>query len=86
MIDLTVTDRTVAKSACTECGYVVDAVTGPAIPREGDVSVCLNCGEIHLFGPGLSLVKLAPGARAEMEADESVELLVRTIRERGRFR
>lgn len=49
-------------SACPNCGKVMDAATAVdgsgAVPQEGDVSVCLYCGEALQFGPDLDLERL----------------------------
>ena len=37
---------------CVSCGYAIDAASGvinsKAIPKEGDISICLNCGHIYV--------------------------------------
>lgn len=46
------------KQACTACGKQLDAVShvkGDAIPDEGDISLCLYCGHIMVFGQDLIL-------------------------------
>lgn len=49
----------VPESACPTCGKVMDMATatdGSGVsPVEGDVTVCIGCGDALSFGPGLSL-------------------------------
>lgn len=44
---------------CPTCGYVVDSATHVGdkeiSPNDGDLSLCLKCGEILVFNPDLSL-------------------------------
>lgn len=53
------TDTRTRPNLCTKCGYMVDAATGVSngrdIPKPGDVSVCLNCGAVHIFTIALLL-------------------------------
>jgi hypothetical protein len=45
---------------CPWCGYGFDCATSPAAksgPKEGDVSVCFNCGELAQFNTDLTLRK-----------------------------
>jgi hypothetical protein len=40
------------ESACPKCGYVADAATclkGKGHPSPGDLSLCINCGQICEF-------------------------------------
>lgn len=50
-------------SACPSCGYVMDAstaVTDPnAVPKPGDLTICIKCGTPLQYGPGLMLQKLS---------------------------
>ena len=48
----------VPKSECPCCGKTIDRAAGlncPDAPREGDVAVCIGCGAVNEFGPGLVL-------------------------------
>lgn len=43
---------------CPTCGYEMDAATdiaGDARPSVGDISLCVNCGEVLEFCEGLRL-------------------------------
>lgn len=45
-------------STCPHCQYEMDACTsvdGDAVPKEGDISVCLNCGSFLEFNHELGL-------------------------------
>lgn len=49
------TTRTPEDNCCTKCGKRVDAATDPDqfsrnVPSEGDVSICLYCGNIMVYG------------------------------------
>lgn len=52
----------VPESACPTCGKVMDMATatdGSGVsPVEGDVTVCIGCGDALTFGPGLALAPL----------------------------
>ena len=36
---------------CSRCGYAMDAASpafnNNSVPKQGDLSICLNCGEAH---------------------------------------
>jgi hypothetical protein len=37
---------------CSRCGYVMDAASAlgeNAVPAQGDVSICLNCGALYML-------------------------------------
>lgn len=42
---------------CPNCGYKFDAHTsitdGRTEPQDGDISICLKCGEVHQFNNGV---------------------------------
>lgn len=48
-------DSEVPDSQCCECGYGLDRVTGPTVPKEGDFSLCINCGSLNIFNADLTL-------------------------------
>lgn len=41
---------------CQECGYCIDSVTSvqdtAAIPKDGSISICLNCGFLYEMQSG----------------------------------
>ena len=48
------------ESLCPECGYKLDAATcvegdGANPPDPGDVSYCLNCGQVLIYAENLSV-------------------------------
>jgi hypothetical protein len=53
------TDHRVPLSPCPHCGRAVDAASiddgSGEPPGPGDVSICLGCGKIMLFGPAPAL-------------------------------
>ena len=61
---------------------------GLARPCPGDVSVCLNCGQVSSFNDILVLKPLGPDAQAKLPDAIKARLaeIVRLIRERGRIR
>ncbi len=64
---------------CSTCGYLMDAASGfteDAVPTEGDVSSCLNCGGLHT---------LHGGARHKMTLAERAALPRETLRELTRL-
>lgn len=44
---------------CPHCGYLMDTIAnmkeGGRPPRQGDFSLCLNCGTIFIFGEGMAV-------------------------------
>jgi hypothetical protein len=81
----------VKESVCCTCGHKLNdctAVNGPnAKPRYGDISVCLNCGEIFVFEHDLSvrpaeLNDLMKLGKVERRVVDQVQ---RIIRKRGRL-
>ncbi len=56
-----------AESRCPSCNTVLDESSGISdakAPREGDVSICIYCGAILVFGPKLVL---RPPTAAELD-------------------
>lgn len=56
-------------SPCPKCNYRLDAATlvrpGTALPKPGDFTICLRCGEVLIFGDELALrVAMANDVRA----------------------
>lgn len=66
---------------CPHCLYRMDSATGMSgtgPPEEGDFSMCLNCGAVLAFGPGLLLRSLRSGELEGVPPD--------LLRELGRLR
>lgn len=81
------------ESRCPQCNYKLDAASvaegEDRLPCEGDVSVCLNCGQVMKYQADLTLRQITAHEIAEiMEAPESwavIEKAQMFIRQRGRF-
>jgi hypothetical protein len=59
------TETRLPSTACSSCGYVFDAVSSmyeSATPKDGDVSMCISCGQVMVFTNG----KLRNPTYAEM--------------------
>lgn len=47
-------------NVCPHCGYITDQIghlTDKKLPRKGDMSFCIKCGNASEFGADLKLVK-----------------------------
>lgn len=59
------------ESICGFCGHRFNASTGveaeAAIPHPGDVSICIECGEIHIFGEDMKPRALTDTERVEIQ-------------------
>jgi hypothetical protein len=84
-------ERSLPTSFCPICRYEMDSATCVekelAEPSAGDLSVCLNCGELLQFNEILVLRLLPTTQRADID-EESQKLLTRAselIRKRGRI-
>lgn len=49
-------------SKCPYCGYLCDSATNTVEnarkPREGDLTICIKCGEISKFGKNYEILKM----------------------------
>lgn len=81
---------------CGTCGYVMDAsiaTDGPDVtPREQDITLCINCGGVHVREAGKwrpvttrEFTALTPGERADVcKAQRTIRKLIPIDpRERG---
>ena len=75
---------------CPACGYMFDRATsleGGRKPEEGDLSICLSCGDLGMFKADGTLTSVTDVAAllAEMEPKtrRNVELSRQFIRARG---
>ena len=60
----------VPESPCPHCGKKLDAAADPlgtATPSPGDLTLCLDCGEMSEIGADLRLGPLSPGALERIE-------------------
>ncbi|MCV5754441.1 hypothetical protein OFN51_37160, partial [Escherichia coli] len=50
---MTKRDTRLSDITCATCGYRLDAASeiggGNAIPEDGNISVCLNCGQVGFY-------------------------------------
>lgn len=49
---------TIEPTACPSCGHKIDAATsayGDYEPAEGDISLCIRCANVSIFGNDLTL-------------------------------
>jgi len=72
---------------CPTCGEQLDAATpidGEATPTEGDLSICLYCGEIMEFAEGMKLVKadIESIVTADFIELQKAQKIVRAFKER----
>ena len=75
-------DTRTPKSPCPICGYVMDAATmvnGSAGPKPGDVSICMRCGAVNLFGEDLTIRAPTADEKTAIMASENWRLIQRTV-------
>jgi hypothetical protein len=80
-------------SFCPECFYRMDSaecIHGDGKPKSGDASICLNCGELLIFKPDLSLRRTTWLERSAMEQSpkqwQKIRKAQQLIAQRGRIR
>lgn len=66
--------RTPVPSTCTNCGKVLTAVSIPGLgpvpePSVGDVTACLDCHHVMVFGDDMVLRDLTDAESAEIAGD-----------------
>lgn len=70
------TDPRVAPSTCPVCGKHLDAATNPEDPsarsEPGDVSICLWCQSVLIFGEDLALQLPDPEAAAALYSNQEI--------------
>lgn len=74
---------------CPACGYIVNAAadifdSGSAGPEVGDLSICLNCGELMVIMEHSQLASATDDDRNDLSPD--AERAIAAIKMRGRFR
>jgi hypothetical protein len=66
-------------SRCPHCGHILDAASvleGPTPkPVEGDLSICLGCGEVSQFDRRSRLRPVTASILADLDPDEAADLL-----------
>ena len=64
----------VRENACPTCGCVLDAASAadlsPTMPEAGDISICIQCGEILQFDKHMKLNKIS---EAELNRIASID-------------
>lgn len=64
-------DTRVPRTTCPSCKKKLDAafsIKGRS-PSEGDISICINCAEILVFGKDLILEEITDEIRKKMKAE-----------------
>lgn len=72
------------ESKCPVCGHILDAATsinGEFEPRPGDVTLCVQCGEILIFNKDLR--GRIPTAEEKLQYGDMPEVIVAQIFIRG---
>lgn len=63
--------------ACPHCGYVCDACLSvkneDARPKEGSISLCINCGEFAMFNADLTLREFTDEEETEIMTDPGIK-------------
>jgi len=69
--------------ACPFCGHVCNAAStldgDTAPPEEGDASVCLECGSLVIYGPGLRLRRPTRRQTRELCAYPEVAAVLKAV-------
>ncbi len=66
------TIRQFKKNSCSTCKANIDSITSfdHKIPKPGDVSICVYCGEILRFDVNLNLIKLTELEKEQIKAKD----------------
>jgi hypothetical protein len=77
---------------CPQCDYELTSVSnalGKGAPDRGDVSLCLNCGQLLIFDRDICPRKASAGEVRELMKDPVawavIERMQRLITQRGRY-
>jgi len=64
------------ESRCHGCGHTLDAVRGPGgrPPRAGDISICIDCGAVHIFNADGTIRIPTPEESKKLECLQGVIL------------
>lgn len=67
--------RTNPNNICGHCGNPLDAATTASnhSPREGDISICVYCGNINIFQKDMSIRELTPKELEEIQKSPQFE-------------
>ncbi len=61
---------------CLGCGYMMDAcapIEGTGSPDEGDLTLCLNCGALHVRH-GVRWLPITPAEREAIDPEQKADL------------
>lgn len=62
-------------TVCPVCDYTLDACSGMNAesqqdgPEPGDVTVCMRCGSVLQYTDGMSVIRITPEKKAQIDAD-----------------
>lgn len=68
---------------CGRCGYEMSCATpieNGAKPQAGSISICLNCGHVHIFDERLDLHHPTPDEAAAIASDVETSRQIMAIR------
>jgi hypothetical protein len=74
-------------ATCPACQATLDAATdsagGDAVPKPGDLTICIHCTEVLQFDAERVPVQVAPATLAALDVKTRVQLMlgVQTVRE-----
>lgn len=74
MIDLSVTTGPLAATNCPVCSSKVNAATGKAPPKEGDLSVCFVCCALLIFNRDMTIRSISDVELKDLCKSEREEL------------
>lgn len=81
---------TTLKNTCPHCGYRCDQVSGTGTkgPEPGNVSICVSCKEVAMFGEGMELRRMTDDEERTLMLSDAWPSVVRLrelmIRHEGR--
>lgn len=65
----------IVENVCAVCGHKLDGASGVGnntVPKPGDVSICIRCTNISVFGDDLKLRKPTENEMKELGRDSNV--------------
>lgn len=70
----------ITENDCPFCGCKSDAATNmndeTLVPKSGDLSICINCGEFLQYGDNLVLDKMSESVLDDIDQDTLDEMLL----------
>ena len=67
------------KSVCPSCGQILDGALNPEImqaPKPGNISICMDCSHISIFGDDMSLRPLNDQEMHDIAGDPKMLLYI----------